>query len=84
MTLRRRIWLTYGLMIGGAVLLLAGVSGGGARKAPVVAGLIAQVLSIVMDTVWHRCPHCGASLGRTICPDFCPSCGEEIDWDGKP
>lgn len=84
MTLRQKIWLTYGLMIGGAVLLLAAVSGDDIRAAPVVIGLIALAAAIGMDLAWHRCPHCGASLGRNLCPNFCPKCGKEIDWDAKP
>ncbi len=49
-------------------------------------GFVGILVSLVVgELVWWRCPHCGSYLNRVAPPrdNFCPRCGEKIDWDEK-
>lgn len=42
----------------------------------------------ILDSKWMRCPHCNSWLGHLLGVrrgylQFCPRCGEELNWDAK-
>lgn len=81
MTLRQKECLSIGLALAGAGfgMLSAKYRWG---TAAICAALAVLAAGLVLRLVWHRCPHCGAYLGRRWVR-FCPSCREHIDYDVK-
>lgn len=79
MTLRQKEYAAAAVVIAGLVLVF--LRGGSVPG--LLAGLAVSLGGLALDRVWARCPACGRYLGRDR-RDYCPSCGEKIDWDGKP
>ncbi len=48
---------------------------------PLFAGLGLMIAALIMQFKWWRCPHCHVYFGRLPNPNFCPHCGEKIDYD---
>lgn len=82
MSLRQKMTLADILGIAGLLLVVAGVYTDGGAPAT-LAGLAALCGGVFLMFRWKRCPSCGAFLGRSSLPKFCPGCGKEIDADAK-
>ncbi len=83
MTLRQKEYLSIGIGLAGGVTGLIGSRMGEGWTPLTVTGLAVVIAALVLRYAWHRCPHCGAYMGRHW-ERSCPGCGKWIDYDAKP
>lgn len=84
LSLRQKNNIVAGLWIGAVVLFgIAFIFNNMVFMLPLWIGGGLLLASAVLNFKWWRCPHCKTFLGRTLSPDFCPYCGEKIDYDAK-
>ncbi len=50
---------------------------------PFFVGLGMMITALALQFKWWRCPCCHTYLDRLFNPNFCPHCGEKIDYDAK-
>ena len=90
LSLRQKRRLSGGILIVGIVLLgVAVLFIDRIPKIPlwigvvlmITAGLL-MITALVLSYRWWKCPCCGMLLGNPH-PNFCPYCGEKIDYDAK-
>ena len=83
LTLKQKLLLIYGLLILGAVSILLSTGEDTLNGTFIAIGAAAVLAAALLEFLWHRCPHCGGSFGRSLFPKFCPCCGEKINYDAK-
>ncbi len=83
-SLRQRMRFSNGIGLVGLVLLAIGcMFNDRAVLLPCVLGIALLFTSLILINIWWHCPHCHRGLGRVSYPNFCPHCGEKIDYDAK-
>lgn len=83
MSLRDVRWISVLFIFVGGILALFGAYG--EKGLQTALGFLIALAGLALDLWKRRCPHCGSYLFR-LTPwigDYCPSCGEKIDWDKK-
>ena len=83
MSLRRKriiTWCIFGLAVLSVLALYVCPP---AIHIPLAAvALLAPIAAVVLQSIWMRCPKCGAFLGQ--CPGaYCKKCGGKLDWDAN-
>lgn len=80
MSLKQKEYLSIDLGLAGAVVGIIGSQLGTGWTPLTVAGLTVVIAALALRFAWHRCPHCGAYLGRHWA-ECCPRCGKRINYD---
>ena len=71
--------LSIGLKVLACVVMLIGLRGHETFSLVMcVAGLVILAASLVIDFVFHRCPHCGRFLDRNYWGEYCQHCGRSL------
>lgn len=83
LTLKQKLQIIYGLLILGIIPMLLSAGEDTPNGALIAIGGAAILAAVLLEFLWHRCPHCGGSFGRSLFPKFCPHCGEKIDYNAK-
>ena len=80
MSLKQKQYVVIALLGTGIILVtMASIKDWGLGEG---IGFLVLLFGFAADFVLLRCPHCGVWLGKYP-GEYCKSCGEKIDWNGK-